>query len=172
MSHTSQPGEADRSASKSKAPAVIHYFNSSGEWIAFRREKNDRHLFDKQGNWIGWFPWDETEVVDVNGDYLGTVIDGDRIYRRTTYQPPKPRPGVPVYPGNVGYVGYPGFTSYCTPPRGFEDVDTNWTYAERHHLVMRSRAKQRKKMGFLQRFLTKLRRVMHALKEPVDPIGR
>lgn len=99
-----------------------HYFNSSGEWIAFRRYPDDRYLFDRAGKWIGWFPWRDNEAVDLTGRYFGTVIDGDRLYRRTSGLLNRERPGHPGHPGHVGYAGYPGRAAYSRPPFGFEDV--------------------------------------------------
>lgn len=103
--------------------SVLHYFNSSGQWIAFRRNSDDRYLFDRQGNWVGWFPWDDNEIFDLKGEYLGVVMDGDRIYRMEKPGPQKRKsPGFPVHPGNVGYAGYPGHAAHSRPPFGYTDV--------------------------------------------------
>jgi hypothetical protein len=48
-----------------------HLFNSSGEFIAFRR---DRFVWNHEGDWIGWRPWDERDVVTTSGEYLGTIF--------------------------------------------------------------------------------------------------
>jgi len=111
--------------------AVLHYFNSMGEWIAFRRHRDDHFLFDKHGNWVGWFPWHDNDAVDTKGNYLGTVVEGDRFYRRIAYQPVKGKPGYPGYPGHVGYAGYPGHAAYRSPPPGYQDVIFPWMYSER-----------------------------------------
>ena len=86
-----------------------HLFNSSGEWIAFRIGK---YVFDNQGIWIGWTPWDYSEVVDIEGQYLGHIFLGDRFYHKyyTSYR------------GYPGYPGYPGFKGYSRLPSGYEDV--------------------------------------------------
>lgn len=76
--------------------AVQYLFNSSGSWIAFRK---GRYVFDSTGKWIGWLPWDDAELVDVNGKYLGTIVSGKRFYRFLN------RP----YRGYPGYPGYPGY---------------------------------------------------------------
>jgi hypothetical protein len=39
---------------------VKYLFNSSGDWVCFQVGK---HVFDTDGNWIGWLPWDNIEVV-------------------------------------------------------------------------------------------------------------
>ncbi|MBF9232574.1 hypothetical protein [Microvirga alba] len=107
------------------APArVVHYFNSVGDWIAYSRYQGDRYLFDKRGNWIGSFPWDDTEIVDPSGQYLGVVMDGNRIYEKIKRDPKKKREaGFVVHPGSGGYAGYPGFAAHTLPPFGFRDID-------------------------------------------------
>lgn len=60
---------------------TVHLFDSSGDFVAFRRTHDDRYLFDVDGNWIGWFPWGDADVVTEDGDYLGTVV-GNRLLRR------------------------------------------------------------------------------------------
>lgn len=102
---------------------VQHYFSSMGEWIAFRRYPGDRYLFDHKGNWIGWFPWGDNDIVDLNGQYLGTVMDGNRIYRKMSPDPGRREAGFIVHPGRSGYAGYPGYTAHCLPPFGFKDLD-------------------------------------------------
>jgi hypothetical protein len=95
-----------------------HLFNSSGEWIAFRNEK---FVFDTRGNWVGWLPWDDEEVVDKNGSYLGHIY-GNRLLRRY-YTPYRGFPGYPGYPGYPGFPGYPGYAGYAPLPPGTTDVD-------------------------------------------------
>lgn len=101
---------------------IQHYFNSAGEWIAFRRTPDDRYLFDRHGNWIAWFPWNDNEAVDIEGNYLGTIVDGNRFYRRTKGRPNRPHPGFSVPPGPTGYAGHPGYAAYSGPPLGFDEV--------------------------------------------------
>lgn len=102
---------------------VKHYYSSSGEWIAFRRSETDRYLFDRKGNWIGWFPWDDKDIVDIEGKYLGTVLYGERIYRKKEPAPDRREAGFVMDPGPAKYVGYPGFAAHLAPPYGFKDVD-------------------------------------------------
>ena len=45
-----------RQRSGEATAGVKYYFSSSGEWIAFRTSGTDPYLFDRKGNWIGWFP--------------------------------------------------------------------------------------------------------------------
>jgi len=84
-------------------------YNSRGEWIAFRVGKN---IFNTNGNWIGWMPWDDTDVVTPDGKYLGTICVNDRFY----YFRGKP------YRGYPGYPGYPGYAGYSPLPPGAEDI--------------------------------------------------
>jgi len=99
---------------------TVHLLDSSGDFVAFRRSDDDRYLFDVDGNWIGWFPWGDADVVTEDGDYLGTVM-GNRLLRRGT-QPYRGYPGYPGYPGYAGYPGYPGYAGYIATPSGFDDV--------------------------------------------------
>lgn len=99
---------------------AIFYFNTAGEPIAFRRRSNDQFLFDKDGNWIGWFPWGDADAVDRQGDYLGTVVRNRLLAKHNpTY---RGYPGYPGYPGYAGYPGYPGFAGYAGYQSGFGDV--------------------------------------------------
>ena len=56
---------------------VQYLFNSSGDWICF---KVGKYIYDTDGNWIGWLPWTDNDVVTDDGDYLGTICDKNRIY--------------------------------------------------------------------------------------------
>lgn len=97
------------------------YFNTRGEFVAFRQSADARFLFDKSGRWIGWFPWHDADAVDKQGKYLGTVV-GNRLLARTS-PPYRGYPGYPGYPGYAGYPGYPGFAGYAGYLPGFQDVD-------------------------------------------------
>lgn len=101
---------------------VQHYFNAAGEWIAFRRSRNDLYLFDRHGKWIGWFPWQDNDVVDLDGEYFGTVIDGNRLFRKMKVTQHRPHPGFPPSPGPSGYAGHPSYAAYNAPPLGYTDV--------------------------------------------------
>ena len=57
--------------------AVQYLFDSNGSWIAFRVGKN---MFDPDCYWIGWIPWEDTDVVSLDGEYLGTIVENDRFY--------------------------------------------------------------------------------------------
>lgn len=100
-----------------------YYFNSFGDWIAYRRFPNDRYLFNRRGQWIGWFPWSDNDVVDINGQYLGTLVDGDRLLRKSSPDPHRREAGFIVHPGNGGYPGSPGAASHFPLPFGFKDID-------------------------------------------------
>jgi len=97
-----------------------HFFDSRGNWIAFRRGK---FVFDPNGKWIGWLPWDNDEIVDPCGEYLGTIVNQSRsrLYHFRN-RPYLGYPGYPGHPGYPGYPGYPGFAGYDMPPLGAEDV--------------------------------------------------
>ncbi|WP_133239311.1 hypothetical protein [Microvirga sp. KLBC 81] len=114
---------ARRPKSEEATAKVKYYFSSSGEWIAFRLSETDRYLFDKKGNWIGWFPWNDNDIVRIDGQYLGTVFYGNRIYRRASSAPSKRDPGFVMDPGDAQYVSHPGHAAPYAPPHGYKDVD-------------------------------------------------
>jgi hypothetical protein len=97
---------------------VDYLFNSSGEWICF---KVNKFIWDTNGNIIGWLPWGDNDVVTMEGDYLGTIVDKDRIYYFSNH-PYRGYPGYPGYPGYLGYPGYPGFAGYKSLPSGAKDI--------------------------------------------------
>jgi hypothetical protein len=99
-------------------PKIQHLFDSTGNWIAYKRGD---YVFDPSGNWIGWLPWTDGEVVDTNGQYLGTIFGTNRLYhmRHRAY---RALPGYPAYPGYGGYPGYPGFGGYSPLPLGASDL--------------------------------------------------
>ena len=55
---------------------VQNLFDSSGNWIAFRIEG---FVYSPDGDWIGWLPWDDEDVFDSHGRYLGTIFYGNRL---------------------------------------------------------------------------------------------
>ena len=101
-------------------PAEFQYlFDSHGRWIAFRVRQ---FVFNRAVKWIGWLPWGDQDVVDTQGQYLGTIFPGDRFYR-IMHNPYRGYPGYPGYPGSPGYPGYPGFAGYSSRPSGTRDVE-------------------------------------------------
>ena len=88
-----------------------YFYNSQGEFIAFRIGK---YIFDSHNNWVGWLPWKDREIVDKMGDYIAT-IHGDRLYvfsRREC----KNHPGFIKFPGHPGYIEDPGFGGSTSIP--------------------------------------------------------
>jgi hypothetical protein len=98
--------------------SIHHLFDSSGEWIAFRIGKN---IYNPDADWIGWLPWNDTDVVTTNGDYLGTISNENRIYHFSN-KPYRSYPGYPGFPGYPGYPRYPEFAGYLPLPSGAGDV--------------------------------------------------
>lgn len=96
-----------------------HYlFNSDGEWIAF---KEGKYIFNTEGEWIGWMGWDDADVADKDGKYLGTITHGNRLYYFTNH-PYRGNPGYPGSPGYPGRPGYPGHAGYDSPPSGAQNT--------------------------------------------------
>lgn len=98
---------------------IQYLFDSRGAWIAFRRGK---YVFDPSGGWMGWLPWDDKDVVDKSGNYLGTIYAENRLYS-FRFHPYRGYPGYPAYPSYPGYPGYPGYAGYSPLPVGAQDVD-------------------------------------------------
>ncbi len=98
--------------------SVQFLFSSSGRWIAFRKGK---YVFDTDGKWVGWLPWGDGDVVDTQGQYLGTIFPGDRLYRVSNRRY-RGYPGYPGFPGYHGYPGYPGFAGHSRLPPATADV--------------------------------------------------
>jgi hypothetical protein len=84
---------------------AVHYFDQAGSWIAFRRDEEDRFIFNTSGEWIGWFPWGDEDAVDTDGQYLGSVIRNRFLQR--DYFP---------------FRGFPGFAGFFSHASGFSDV--------------------------------------------------
>jgi hypothetical protein len=99
----------------------VFYYNSDGDAIAWRRDDDDSFLFNNDAEPVGWFPWDDEDAYSMDGEYLGTIVDEERLLRRT-YQPYRGYPGTPGYVGYVGYAGSAGRLGYLGYRIGFEDV--------------------------------------------------
>ena len=98
---------------------VNYLFDYSGNWIAFKMGK---YLYNKNGDWIGWFPYNEKIAVDTNGEYLGTIYNINRLVF-DTHQSHIPYPGYPGNPGYPGYPGSPGSIWSCGSIGGVKDID-------------------------------------------------
>ncbi|WP_456696596.1 hypothetical protein [Aeromicrobium sp. P5_D10] len=103
----------------------VYLFDMGGDPIAFRRTWTDPHLFDLDGHWIGWFPWEDNDAVDVSGSYLGTVID-DRLVRRNDWQD-RPCTLAPTPPGPTEPSGRPLTPHYFPNCFAYQDAQL------RHH---------------------------------------
>jgi len=97
---------------------VQHLFDSSGFWIAFRIGK---HIFDTEGIWVGWLPFDEKEVHDTKGTYLGHIYPDNRFYRDKKFlrREAIERPEKPKY---VRRQSFPGMIGRSQLPIGCNDI--------------------------------------------------
>src|SRR5687767_6994830 len=95
-----------------------YLYNSAGEWIAFRE---GRYVFSPNGQWIGWMPWDDCHVVTIQGQYLGTIVESDRLYRYVT-RPDIASAPYPGSPSSPGFPGYPGRQHPAPLPPEAQDV--------------------------------------------------
>lgn len=79
-------------------------FDSRGAVVAFRY---GRDVFDLDLGWLGWAPWNDGDVFDPAGHYLGTITPAGRLYEievRCGLTSPPPRT--------------PTMGSHPDPPRG------------------------------------------------------
>lgn len=98
----------------------VYLYDMGGKAVAFRRSWTDSHLFDVDGHWIGWFPWDDNDAVDLAGHYLGSVVD-DRLVRRNDLCE-RPCSATPPDPGRAEPTGRP-LTPHLFPNRfAYDDV--------------------------------------------------
>lgn len=98
----------------------VYLFDMGGEPVAFRRTWSDPYVFDLDGHWIGWFPWDDNDAVDLAGHYLGTVVD-DRLVRRNDWYE-RPCQGPATEPGRAEPTGRPGTPHHFFNCFAYEDV--------------------------------------------------
>ena len=54
---------------------VRYIFNTSGDYVAFLSGGN---LFSPNCEWLGFNP-ESNEIYDTNGNFIGSVLDDDRI---------------------------------------------------------------------------------------------
>lgn len=75
-------------------------FDSRGAVVAFR---HGRDVFDLDLGWLGWAPWNDGDVFDPAGRYLGTITPEGRLYeiqvRRGLTSPPPQTPTIGSHPG-------------------------------------------------------------------------
>ena len=95
-----------------------YLYNSKGEYIAF---KSGRYVFNSKNEWIGWLPWNNNEIVNREGDYIGTLIN-DRLFSFSRREL-KEHPGFIAFPGHPGFISDPGFGGCTSLPPFAKDVD-------------------------------------------------
>ena len=98
----------------------VYLFDMGGEPVAFRRTWTDPHLFDLEGYQVGYFAWDDNDVVDLDGHYLGTVVD-DRLVRRNDWYE-RPCAVTPPEPGRIERTGRPPAPHYFPNCFAYQDV--------------------------------------------------
>jgi len=100
------------------AKETQYLFNSSGEWIAFKKGK---YVFNVEGEWIGWMGWSNADIADEDGKYLGTITHSNRIYY-FFHHPFRVNPGYPGRPNYPGRPSYPGHAGYDPLPSATHDI--------------------------------------------------
>lgn len=84
---------------------IQYLFDSDGNWIAFRDERN---VYSTTGLWIGWLPWSSPDVLAPNYKYLGTIVKKNRLFKF----PLQPLRETPFYPGHPGVHEIPIFPEH------------------------------------------------------------
>lgn len=97
---------------------VQYLFDSRGDYVAFRL---GNMVFDINADWVGWLPWDEPEVVNPLGEYLGTICPDDRLYALPDHAV-RTYPGFPGYPAQPHVPPLPEPRGYGETLRGAKDV--------------------------------------------------
>ena len=101
---------------------VEYLFDSSGNWIAFCK---GGYVFNQKGEYVGWIPWRDGYVVDIRGNYFGSIIRDQGGHSRFYYflnTQNRGYPGHPGYPGPPSYPGYPGFAGHSPLPPMARDI--------------------------------------------------
>ncbi len=101
---------------------ATYLHNSKGDWIGF---KVGKFVYNKEGNCIGWLPWDEKTVLDIEGRYLGSIVDEVRLFY---FQDSGRKEVVPVpanYDPKPGFPGYPFNRGLYILPVGASDIETS-----------------------------------------------
>jgi hypothetical protein len=74
---------------------MTQFFRWNGSYAGFN---SGDYLFDPHGGYIGWIESDGS-VCRSDGSYLGQIVDGDYIMRKTVMVRPVPKvPRVPPVP--------------------------------------------------------------------------
>ena len=97
-----------------------HYYNSSGEFIAYKPSWDSKYVFDSDGHLLGWLPFNEDDVYSEDGRYFATIHD-DRLYRLKS----EPYHGTPGYMPRPPYVSRPNYqapASWATLPYNASDI--------------------------------------------------
>ena len=56
--------------------SIQYLYDSSGDWIAVRKEQ---YIYNTDGDWIGWMPWQDDDVVNTDGEYMGTICSNGPV---------------------------------------------------------------------------------------------
>jgi len=96
-----------------------YLFNSAGQWIAFRE---NQYVCNTFGKLIGWTAWNDEDVADRDGNYLGTIYPENRLLHNKS-QRNHSKPEVSYYPGFALIPDQPKPVKEVVLPNGAEDVN-------------------------------------------------
>jgi len=96
-----------------------YLYSAAGNYIGFR---HDGYVFTATGDWRGWISGDDEVVFRPDGTYLGDIIEGDLLVRRTA--PPRlPLAGRPQRPTRPPQPARPPRRTRRHLPTGYTDLD-------------------------------------------------
>lgn len=96
---------------------VQYFYNSSGEWIAFR---DGPFVFDTKGEFLGYMAEGGVEVADIENRYFASIYYDDRLYRKLFA--PQMDARYPGYPGPHPPPDFPGFAEGAPIPIEADDI--------------------------------------------------
>jgi hypothetical protein len=103
-------------------PTIRYLFDSKGIWIASQSGWN---VFSRDGKWIGWVQEEDQAVITPGDQYLGSIVNENRLYYKVDYRGDclmHKKPGT----GPLGIMtDYPGQAGVEDPPPGFQDIAKN-----------------------------------------------
>lgn len=93
-------------------------FKLDGSFVAF---EVDGHLYDTSARWVAWSPDSNDVFFTSMGEYLGEVVDDERLLRRL-HRPKDARPPKPTLPTRPTRPAHPARRAKLMRVAGCDDV--------------------------------------------------
>ena len=100
--------------------AIVRLFDSRGNHIA---NMNGNQLHALSGSNIGHYLPNQKIFIDMNGRYMGEIVNGNRLMYRTNSGYSNTSYGSYGNYGNIGNYGNPGNIGSCGTIAGYKDVE-------------------------------------------------